>query len=87
MTEHFAERWAAKEAILKSLGSERRQALAWNDLEVRLLPDGSARVFACGQAKERVQELRVSDIMVTMAHCRAYATATAIALTGPEVVP
>lgn len=81
VTEHFAERWAAKEAILKALGASRRQGLSWNDLEVRVLADGAPRVFACGRAKERVKDLGVSDILVTMAHCRAYATATAVALT------
>jgi holo-[acyl-carrier protein] synthase len=87
VTEHFAERWAAKEAILKSLGTGRRQGLSWNDVEIRLLADGTARVFACGKAKERVKTLRVSEVLVTMSHCRAYATATAIALAGSEATP
>ena len=82
VTEHFAERWAAKEAILKALGTGRRQGLSWNDLEVRITGDGTPRVFACGRAKERIKELRVGDILLTMAHCRAYATATALALSA-----
>ena len=35
-TEHFAGRWAAKEAILKALGVGWRRGLAWTDVEVRV---------------------------------------------------
>ena len=80
VTEHFAERWAAKESLLKCLGKERRQGLAWTDLEVRTLPDGATKVYVCGLAKERAKALQVSDILLTMSHCRAYATATALAV-------
>ena len=34
-TEHFAGRWAAKEAVLKCLGSGWRKGLCWTDMEVR----------------------------------------------------
>jgi holo-[acyl-carrier protein] synthase len=80
VTEHFAERWAAKEAILKCLGVRRRSSLRWTDIEVRSTSDQGPRVYMCGTAKERTQELEISDILLTIAHCRAYATATAIAV-------
>src|SRR5271168_3247543 len=38
--EHFAGRWAAKEAILKAIGTGRGQGVAWTDIEVRNGPDG-----------------------------------------------
>jgi holo-[acyl-carrier protein] synthase len=79
VTEHFAERWAAKEAILKCLAAGRR-SLRWTDIEVRSSGDQAPRVYMCGTAKERTLELEVSDILLTMAHCRSYATATAIAV-------
>ena len=68
VTEHFAERWAAKEAMLKCLGTSRRQGLTWTDLEVRPLADGAASVFVCGLAKERAKALQISDILLTMSH-------------------
>src|SRR5262249_30663590 len=49
-TEHFAGRWAAKEAILKCLGSGWRRGLAWTDMEVRNEPGGQPRVLMCGGA-------------------------------------
>ena len=78
--EHFAGRWAAKEAILKCLGSGWRKGLCWTDMEIRNEPGGKPLVMLCGAAKESAQQLRISDILLTISHCRAYATAYAIAV-------
>ena len=79
-TEHFAGHWAAKEAILKALGTSGRRGLAWTDVEVRNDPNGQPHVYVCGAAKEHARGLRISDILLTVSHCRAYATAYAIAV-------
>ncbi len=79
-TEHFAGRWAAKEAILKCLGSGWRKGLCWTDMEIRNDPSGKPEVFLCGAAKESAQQLRISTIQLSISHCRAYATAYAVAL-------
>jgi holo-[acyl-carrier protein] synthase len=79
-TEHFAGRWAAKEAIFKCLGTAPRGSITWTDFEVRTETDSRPRVLVCGAAKERLRSLRVSDILLSIAHCRAYATAQAIAV-------
>src|SRR5205085_8361649 len=79
-TEHFAGYWAAKEAILKSLGADGRRGLCWTDLEVRSDAAGRQRVLLCGAVKELALNHRVSDILLSIAHCRAYATATAVAV-------
>ncbi len=80
ITEHFAGRWAAKEAILKCLGTGWRRSLRWTDIEVRDSPDGTPKVYACGATRERAIELRVGDIHLSISHCRAYATASALAV-------
>ncbi len=81
-TEHFAGRWAAKEAILKCLGSGWRRGLSWTDLEVRNDANGMPQVLMCGAAKDIAQGLRIADILLSISHCRAYATAYAIAVRG-----
>ena len=81
-TEHFAGRWAAKEAILKCLGTGWRRGFAWTDVEVRNDLHGQPRVHMCGAAKDHAQHLTISDIHLTISHCRAYATAYAIAVRG-----
>jgi holo-[acyl-carrier protein] synthase len=78
--EHFAGRWAAKEAVLKCLGSGWRKGLCWTDMEVRNDPSGKPVVLLCGAAKESAQQLRISDILLSISHCRAYATAYAVAV-------
>ncbi len=78
--EHFAGRWAAKEAILKCLGSGWRKGLCWTDMEIRNDPSGKPVVLLCGAAKESAQQLRITDILLTISHCRAYATAYAVAV-------
>jgi holo-[acyl-carrier protein] synthase len=80
--EHFAGRWAAKEAILKCLGSGWRKGLCWTDMEIRNDPSGKPVVLLCGAAKESAQQLRIADILLTISHCRAYATAYALAVRG-----
>jgi len=82
VTEQFAERWAAKEAIVKCLGTGWRRGLNWTDIEVRHVPEMGPKVYLCGSAKDRAIVREIGEILLTMAHCRAYATATAIAVKG-----
>jgi holo-[acyl-carrier protein] synthase len=81
-TEHFAARWAAKEAILKCLGMGWRPGLAWTDMEVRVEARGKPQVMLCGAAKDIAQNQRITDILLSLSHCRAYATAYAMAVRG-----
>lgn len=81
-TEHFAGRWAAKEAILKCLGSGWRRGLCWTEMEIRNDPTGKPQVLMCGATKDLAQSLRIAEILISISHCRAYATAYAIALRG-----
>src|SRR5688500_12102176 len=69
-TEHFAGTWAAKEAILKSLGTGWRNGLTWTDVEVRHDTNGKPQVMVCGVAKDHAQRLRVADILLSISHCR-----------------
>ena len=79
-TEHFAAHWAAKEAILKCLGLAWRRGLSWTDVEVRQETGARPRVMLCGAARDIAEEQRISDILLSLSHCRAYATAYALAV-------
>src|SRR5262245_20325471 len=74
-TEHFAGRWAAKEAVLKCLGTGWRRGLSWIDMEIRNDKAGLPRLYLAGAARERAVQRRISDILISISHCRAYATA------------
>ena len=80
--EHFAGRWAAKEAILKAIGTGWSRGIAWTDLEVRSGATGEPKVHVCGGAKEAARQRGIGDILISISHCRTYATAYALAI-GP----
>jgi holo-[acyl-carrier protein] synthase len=85
--EHFAGRWAAKEAVHKALGTGRREGVGWSDVEIRDKPDGSLRVVFRGAARDVAEARRVGEVLVSIAHCRTYATAYATALGRPRPAP
>ena len=78
--QHFAGRWAAKEAILKALGTGWAKGIHWVDMEVRNEPGGEPRVALGGRAREVAEELRIREMPISISHCRHFATAFAMAL-------
>lgn len=78
--EHFAGLWAGKEAVLKALGVRRGGGGAWVEVEIRIEPQGAHRVFIQGSVKETARSRGVAEILVSIARCRTYATAHALAL-------
>ena len=83
-TQHFTGRWAAKEAILKALGTGWRRGISWRDIEVRNEPGGKPMVAVRGGAKDVVEQLEISEIQVSISHCRSHAIACAIAMGGEK---
>jgi holo-[acyl-carrier protein] synthase len=81
-TEHFAGRWAAKEAILKCLGTGWAKGMCWTDMEIRNDVNGAPHVQMAGAVKEHADILRISHVLLSISHCRAYATAYALAVSG-----
>jgi holo-[acyl-carrier protein] synthase len=83
-TQHFAARWAAKQAVVKALGVGPVRSLAWTEIEIRRDPSGRPAVAVRGAIKDLIESQGVSEIQVTFSHCRTHATAYAIAF-GREV--
>jgi holo-[acyl-carrier protein] synthase len=83
-TQHFAGRWAAKEAILKAIGTGWVRGISWRDIEIRSEPSGKPVVGVRGGVKEVVERLEVAQILVSISHCHTHATAYAIALGRDE---
>src|SRR3712207_494643 len=79
-TEHFAGRWAAKETVLKCLGTGWRKGLCWTEIEVRNEKEGRPRVHLGGAVRDLAESLQIGDILLSISHCRAYAVATGVAL-------
>ncbi len=78
--QHYAGRWAAKEAVMKTLGTGMARGVSWQDIEVCTLKSGQPTLNIRGGARDFAEKLGVDEILITISHCRAYATATAIAV-------
>jgi holo-[acyl-carrier protein] synthase len=86
-TEHFAARWAGKEAVLKALNRPWRRTLVWTDIEIHRDANEIWSVELTGQALELAREAGVSQLFISLAHCRAYATAYVLAVHGAGALP
>jgi holo-[acyl-carrier protein] synthase len=79
-TQHYAGRWAAKEAVLKALGTGWRRGISWRDIEVGNESGGRPVVRLSGGARDAADELGADQMLVSISHCRSHATAYALAL-------
>jgi holo-[acyl-carrier protein] synthase len=82
--ENFAGRWAAKEAVLKAIGTGWIKGVSWRDVEVRNEPGGKPVVVLRGGLKDIADNAGVGQVLVSVSHCRSHATAYAIALSRPR---
>jgi holo-[acyl-carrier protein] synthase len=78
--QHFAGRWAAKEAVLKALGTGWAAGITWTDVEVIIQRGGKPDIqLHCGAA-QKADELGIAQVLISISHCKSYATATALAV-------
>lgn len=81
--ERYAARFAAKEAVLKALGTGWRDGIAWTDIEIRLRPSGQPFVVLSGRCAEIAAAAGIDSWQVSLSHTERYAMAGAIA-GGPD---
>lgn len=81
-TQHYAGRWAAKEAVLKALGTGWIRGITWRDVEIRNQASGKPTIALAGGARNVCEQNGIEEMLISISHCRSHATATAIALSG-----
>jgi holo-[acyl-carrier protein] synthase len=79
--EKLAGRFAAKEAVLKLVGTGWRGKIAWTDIEIINNPAGQPLVTVSGEVKRLVDKLGIKQISVSITHTANFAIASAVALT------
>ncbi|MGB6043208.1 MAG: holo-ACP synthase [Pirellulales bacterium] len=84
-TQHFAGRWAAKEAILKAIGVGWIRGISWRDMEVRNEKGGKPTVAFRGGARDVIERKGIQGVMISISHCRSHATALAIAMAASDL--
>ncbi len=77
--EHYAARFAAKEAILKCLGTGWSRGVAWTDAEVVREASGRPTVALHGVAARIAGELGIARWSLSLTHTSELAFASAIA--------
>lgn len=82
--EHYAVRFAAKEAVLKALGTGWRDGIGWRDIEVLRMPSGRPTLLLAGRAQAVATELGAQEWQLSLSHTASYAVASAIA-TGDDL--
>ncbi len=82
--EKLAGRFAAKEAVMKLVGTGWRDGIAWTDIEVVNNPLGQPVVAIRGRVKELAESMRLGPITLSITHTANVAMASAVALCVPE---
>lgn len=79
-SEHYAARFAAKEAVLKAIGTGWRSGIAWTDVEVMRAPSGEPSIKCCGKVAEIAESKGVTGWSISISHTDAHAVASVIAV-------
>jgi len=82
---HFATRFAAKEAVLKALGTGFSQGIGVRDVEVGRNAKGRPYVILSGKAKELSDRYGVIEIPLSLSYTHRDAVACAMAITSESV--
>ncbi|MBZ0173346.1 MAG: holo-ACP synthase [Phycisphaerales bacterium] len=80
--EHYAVRFAAKEAVMKALGTGWAQGVGWTDAEVTRDPSGRPGLLLHGVAARIAAELGVERWSLSLTHTETIAFASVIAEGG-----
>lgn len=75
---HVAGRFAAKEAILKVLGTGWRGQIAWTDIEIINDRLGQPLVTLSGECERVAKRLGIGRILLSISHTSGHAVASAI---------
>lgn len=75
--EHYAARFAAKEAFIKAVGLEAKHGLIFRDLEVRRHPSGKPFLVVSSKLKKKLR-LNSTQIEISLAHDGELAVATVL---------
>jgi len=83
--QYLAGRFAAKEAVLKALGTGWSKGISFLDIEIQRLPTGQPSVTLYARCKEVAEELGITVWFLSISHTQSCAIASVIAI-GPNLI-
>ena len=79
--EHYAARWAAREAVVKALGTGFADGIGFKDVSVVNDESGRPRAVLTGRALEVARAQGVREVAISISHTRDVAVANAVMVT------
>jgi len=76
--EHYAARFAAKEAFFKAIGTGWRNDTAFNEIEITNNEDGKPEIFFLGKTATTIAGMTLGKIFVSLSHIKKMAIAMVI---------
>jgi holo-[acyl-carrier protein] synthase len=76
--QHYAGRFAAKEAVMKALGTGWNNGISWKQIEIVNNDAGKPDIVFHKQAKLLVAQKNVKSVHLSISHANQYATALVI---------
>ncbi|MCK4909117.1 MAG: holo-ACP synthase [Planctomycetes bacterium] len=78
--QHFAARFAAKEAFMKAIGTGwgSKNSPRWKDIEVKKPAHGAPYLILSGRAKKACDRLKTSNVQLSLSHSTNVAVAMVI---------
>ena len=76
--EHYAARFAAKEAFFKAIGTGWAKDTVFNEIEITNNKDGKPEIFFLGKTATTIGEMTLGKISVSLSHIKTMATAVVI---------
>ena len=76
--QYFAARFAAKEALLKALGTGWTDEFDWKDIEVMALASGAPEIRLSGNVLALAQSVSLRKIHISLSHTSHFALAQVI---------
>ena len=82
--EKLAGRFAAKEAVLKLLGTGWRGKISWTDIEITNSPLGQPMVELGGEVERIAGAAGIEQVTLSITHTANFAIASAVALANVQ---
>ncbi|MCX7012558.1 MAG: holo-ACP synthase [Candidatus Sumerlaeota bacterium] len=82
--QHYAARFAAKEAFLKAIGTGFAKGISWKDIGVAKLPSGEPILELRGRALDELRARGGTRALVTLSHTHGHACAAVAVLNESE---
>jgi holo-[acyl-carrier protein] synthase len=78
--QYIGGRWAAKEAVMKALGTGWSNSISFLDIEIQRLPTGQPSVILYKKCKTLAENIGITNWLISISHTESYVVASAIAV-------